>query len=114
MHTTTSGPIRLARTNEIPEGKGREFKVGERYIAIFCSEGQFYAIEDDCPHAGAPLNDSSVPKGIIACLRHGWRFHLRDGRYVNFPTAPPVATFLVPIHGEDIYVILSDEAPNMS
>ena len=34
MPTTTAGPIRLARTAEIPEGAGREFKVGERYIAV--------------------------------------------------------------------------------
>ena len=114
MHTTTSGPIRLARTTEIPEGAGREFKVGERYIALVCSEGQFYAIEDDCPHAGAPLNDGPVHQGIIACLRHGWRFNLRDGRCVNFPTAPPVATFPVTIHGEDIYVTLPDEETKTS
>ena len=66
-----SGTIRLACTTEIPEGAGREFKVGERYIAIFRSEGHFYAIEDDCPHAGAPLNDGAVHQGIVACLRHG-------------------------------------------
>ena len=114
MHATPSRTIRVARTAEIPEGKGREFKVGERYIAIFCSEGHFYAIEDDCPHAGAPLNDGSVSQGIIACLRHGWRFQLRDGRCVNFPSAPPVATFPVTIHGEDLYVTLPDDASNMS
>ena len=41
MNATPSRTIRVARTAEIPEGKGREFKVGERYIAIFCSEGHF-------------------------------------------------------------------------
>ena len=34
MQTTTAGTLRLARTAEIPEGTGREFKVGERYIAV--------------------------------------------------------------------------------
>ena len=106
MQTTTAGPIRLARTAEIPEGTGCEFKVGERYIAVFCSEGQLYAIEDECPHAGSPLNDGTVHRGIVSCLRHGWRFDLRDGRCVNVPTAPPVATFPVTIQGEDIYVTL--------
>ena len=80
MQTTTAGTIRLARTAGIPEGTGRECKVGERYIAVFCSEGHFYAIEDECPHAGAPLNDGTVHKGIVTCLRHGWRFDLREGR----------------------------------
>jgi nitrite reductase/ring-hydroxylating ferredoxin subunit len=111
MPTTTAGPIRLARTAEIPEGAGREFKVGERYIAVFCAGGHFYAIEDECPHAGAPLNDGTVHQGIIACLRHGWRFDVRDGRCVNFPASPPVATFPVTIQGEDIYVTLPDAAP---
>jgi nitrite reductase/ring-hydroxylating ferredoxin subunit len=106
MQTTTAGPIRLACTAEIPEGTGREFKVGDRYIAVFCSEGHFYAIEDECPHAGAPLNDGTVHKGIVTCLRHGWRFDLRAGRCVNFTTSPPVATFPVTIQGEDIYVTL--------
>lgn len=110
MQTTTAGTIRLARTAEIPEGTGREFKVGERYIAVFCSEGHFYAIEDECPHAGAPLSDGTVHRGIVSCLRHGWRFDLRDGRCVNFTASPPVATFPVTIQGEDIYVTLPDAA----
>jgi nitrite reductase/ring-hydroxylating ferredoxin subunit len=114
MQTTTAGTIRLTRTAEIPEGTGREFKVGERYIAVFCSEGHFYAIEDDCPHAGAPLNDGTVHRGIVACLRHGWRFDLRDGRCVNFSGAPPVVTFPVTIQGEDIYITLPDAAPSGS
>jgi nitrite reductase/ring-hydroxylating ferredoxin subunit len=114
MQTTTAGTIRLARTAEIPEGTGREFKVGERYIAVFCSEGHFYAIEDDCPHAGAPLSDGAVHQGIVACLRHGWRFHLGDGRCVNVPTAPPVVTFPVTMQGEDLYITLPDETPTRS
>jgi len=106
MQTTTAGTVRLARTAEIPEGTGRECKVGERYIAVFCSEGHFYAIEDECPHAGAPLNDGAVHRGIVSCLRHSWRFDLRDGWCVNFPTAPPVATFPVTMQGDDLYVTL--------
>ena len=51
MQTTTAGTVRLARTAEIPEGTGREFKVGERYIAVFCSEGHFYAIETSAQQA---------------------------------------------------------------
>ena len=66
MQTTTAGPIHLARTAEIPEGTSRECKVGERYSAVFCSEGHGYAIEDECPHAGAPLNDGTVHRGIVA------------------------------------------------
>lgn len=109
MDTAMSGLIRLARTEDIPEGEGREFKVGKRYVAIFRSEGQFYALEDMCPHAGAPLNNGPVHSGTVACLWHGWRFSLRDGACVNLGKAPAVATFPVTIRGEDVYVTLPPE-----
>ena len=106
MDTSTSEMIRLACTEEVPEGEGREFKIGKRYIAIFRSEGQFYALDDTCPHAGAPLNNGPVQAGTVACLWHGWRFNLRDGVCVNLPKAPAVTTFPVTIQGEDLYVTL--------
>ena len=54
MSVQTPGTIRLASIDDIPEGRGREFYVGDRYIALFRHQGQFYAMEDVCPHAGAP------------------------------------------------------------
>jgi nitrite reductase/ring-hydroxylating ferredoxin subunit len=114
MNTSTSDMVRLARREDIPEGEGREFKVGQRYIALFHSDGQFYALEDTCPHAGAPLNNGPVYSGTVSCLWHGWRFNLRDGVCVNLPKAPAVATFPVTIQGEDLYVTLPQEVPKQS
>ena len=48
MNVQTSGSIRLASIDDIPEGQGREFHVGDRYIALFRHQGQFYAMEDVC------------------------------------------------------------------
>ena len=42
--------VRLADETEIPEGEGRAFEAGQRTIAIFRSEGKYYAIDDQCPH----------------------------------------------------------------
>ena len=47
MQTTTAGTIRLARTAEIPEGTGREFKMGERYRKrnrLMC----YYSVAERC------------------------------------------------------------------
>jgi nitrite reductase/ring-hydroxylating ferredoxin subunit len=98
--------IRLASTDDIPEGEGREFKVGEHYVAIFCHQGQFYALEDVCPHAGAPLNNGPLHNGTVTCLWHGWRFSLHNGGCVNLPKGMGVATYPVTIHGQDLYVTL--------
>ena len=106
MSVQTSGIIRLASIDEIPEGQGREFHVGDRYIALFRHQGQFYAIEDMCPHAGAPLYNCPLSKGTVTCVLHGWRFNLHDGACVNLPTAPAVPTFPVTVRGYDVYVTL--------
>ena len=44
MSVQTSGMIRLANIDDIPEGQGREFRVGDRFVAIFRHKGQFYAM----------------------------------------------------------------------
>ena len=68
MSVQTSGTIRLASVEDIPEGQGREFRVGERFIAIFRHKGQFYAMEDVCPHAAAPLNNGfNYLRDDLAC-----------------------------------------------
>jgi nitrite reductase/ring-hydroxylating ferredoxin subunit len=106
MSVQTSGTIRLASVEDIPEGQGREFRVGERFIALFRHQGQFYAMEDVCPHAAAPLNNGPLYKGTVTCMWHGWRFNLHDGVCVNLPKAPAVPTFPVTVCGHDVYVTL--------
>lgn len=104
MNAQSSETIRLASTQDIPEGVGREFRVGKRYIAIFRYQGQFYALEDVCPHAGAPLNNGPLQNGAVTCLWHAWRFNLHDGMCTNIQKAPAVPTYPVTVRGDDLYV----------
>ena len=110
MHPTASRTIRLASVDEIPEGEGREFRVGERFVAIFHYEGQFYALEDVCPHVGAPLNNGQLVDGTVMCMWHGWRFNLHDGVCINHPRGRDVPAFPVTIRGQDLYVTLPADA----
>lgn len=109
MSTIPSRTIRLARVEDIPEGEGREFRLGEQYIAIFQHQGTFYALEDVCPHAGAPLNNGPVCDGAVTCLWHGWRFNLHDGVCTNVTRAPEVPTYAVTVRGQELYVTLPAE-----
>jgi nitrite reductase (NADH) small subunit/3-phenylpropionate/trans-cinnamate dioxygenase ferredoxin subunit len=73
----------VARVGEIPEGQGRPFEVEGRMIAVFLDEGKYYAIDDVCPHQGAPLCDGIVYDRSVTCTWHGWRFSLEDGRHLD-------------------------------
>lgn len=80
----------------LPPGKGETVLLAGKRIAIFNVDGQFYALDDDCPHRGGPLGPGWVAaeKCTVACPLHGWEFDLRTGACLTVP-ARPVRTYPV-------------------
>jgi nitrite reductase (NADH) small subunit len=93
----------IARVGEIPEGQGRFFEVNGHAIAVFLEGGSYYAIDDTCPHQGAPLSDGIVFDKSVTCTWHGWRFDLRDGRWLDNPKIR-IHTYPVRVVGDEIQV----------
>jgi nitrite reductase (NADH) small subunit/3-phenylpropionate/trans-cinnamate dioxygenase ferredoxin subunit len=54
-------------------------------VAVFHTSDGYFAIDDRCPHAGAPLADGCVEDGVVTCTWHGWRFRLADGAWADNP-----------------------------
>ncbi len=50
----------VARVGEIAQGRGIPVEIEGQVIAVFLDEGNYYAIDDACPHKGAPLCDGIV------------------------------------------------------
>ena len=86
-------------------GKSAIIEVGGKEIALFNYKGNFYAIDNTCPHRGAPLGEGRVEEGILICPNHEWRFELKSGWC---PQNPELSTEVYPIkvHDEKIYVRL--------
>ncbi|HTO56410.1 MAG TPA: Rieske (2Fe-2S) protein, partial [Pseudomonadales bacterium] len=51
----------------------------ERRIAVFADGEAVYAVENNCPHMGFPLDRGSVRDGMLTCHWHQARFDLRSG-----------------------------------
>ena len=97
----------VARVGEIPEGEGRSFEVDGRFIAVILDQGIYFAIDDDCPHQGAPLCDGLVMDKTVTCTWHGWRFSLEDGRWLDSPKSKvQVGTYPVRVEGDEIRVLV--------
>lgn len=73
----------VGKVGEIPEGQGRYFDVDGVIVAVFLDQGRYFALEDYCPHQGAPLSDGVVFDRTVTCTWHGWRFSLEDGRHLD-------------------------------
>ena len=50
-----------------------------RRIAVFADGDAVYAVENNCPHMGFPLDRGSVRDGMLTCHWHQARFDLRSG-----------------------------------
>lgn len=101
------GWVRLASETDVAEGTGQAFEVGRRMIAVFRSEGKYYAIDDQCPHMGASLASGYLENCTVACPWHAWRFDIRDGSWCDNPRVK-IDSFPVEVRAGDIYVLVPD------
>jgi len=75
--------VSMCRTDEIAEGEARLCFVGDRQIAVFCWDGEYFALRNECPHAGASLAHGIIQGGTVRCRIHHWRFRICDGKYLD-------------------------------
>jgi nitrite reductase (NADH) small subunit/3-phenylpropionate/trans-cinnamate dioxygenase ferredoxin subunit len=75
----------VCRVGDVPEGEAKTVIVGKKLIAVFRHGGEFFAIDDCCPHMGSSLSGGWVENGIVTCPWHAWRFRLADGAWADNP-----------------------------
>jgi nitrite reductase/ring-hydroxylating ferredoxin subunit len=72
--------ITVGKAEAVPPGRGATVQLkGGGELALFNVGGEFYAVENFCPHKGAPLADSRLYGNVVECDLHGWRFDVRNG-----------------------------------
>jgi nitrite reductase (NADH) small subunit/3-phenylpropionate/trans-cinnamate dioxygenase ferredoxin subunit len=99
--------ITVARAGEIPPGRGRQVRVGDREIALFFVDGRYYALDDCCPHAGASLYTGDLADGMVICDRHLWAFRLADGQSPDAPTLR-AETYEIRVVGDEIQIAVPE------
>ena len=99
--------VTVAKTGSIPPGQGATFTVGDRLVAVFFVDGQYFAIDDLCPHMGASLSAGHVENGTVTCPWHAWRFKVTDGTWCDNPRIKTDA-FEVRVVGDEIQVQVAD------
>ncbi len=97
--------VKVATVEEMPPGSGRRVDVNGYRIAIFNVGGTFYAVDDTCTHEEASLAEGAVSGEIVACPKHGSRFHLPTGRVLSLPAVRPLNTYEVRVEGTDVLIL---------
>lgn len=95
--------IRVAAVNDCAPGDCLELVAGDRIVALFNVEGEFFSLDGICPHQGGPLGQGTLSGCIVTCPWHGWQFDVTDGQHqasqsLRHPTFP------VKVEGDDVFV----------
>lgn len=94
--------ITVAKTDSVPNGRGANVRLKDgSEIALFNIEGEYFAVENFCPHRGAIISDSRTYGREVECDSHGWRFDLATGECLTTPICS-IETYAVKI--EDGFV----------
>jgi nitrite reductase/ring-hydroxylating ferredoxin subunit len=94
--------VRIGGVSEMPaEGMVKGYDALGLSICIARIDGQLAALNNECPHHGAPLSDGAVEDGRVVCSWHRWSFDPKTGAELRNPLG---ATTVYPlrIDGEDV------------
>ncbi len=95
--------MRVADVAALPPGERLVVSFGRYDVAVFNVEGEFFALENACPHQGGPMADGWIEGTTVTCPWHAWCFDLRTGKMTlgDFASIP---RFAVTIEQGGIFV----------
>jgi 3-phenylpropionate/trans-cinnamate dioxygenase ferredoxin subunit len=96
--------VQVANRSLVPENTAVAVQAEGRNLVLVNLNGQFYALDDYCPHEGAPLSDGEIAGDEIVCPWHSSHFDIRTGRVTMDPAESDIATYKVRVVGDALEV----------
>ena len=112
----TTGPdgttwYRALAPEELPAGRVTAVSCGETTVAVTHYDGEYAALDNNCPHQGGPLGEGSIETGWLRCPWHGWDFDPLTGETPG-PHDDCVQTYPVEEREDGIYVGIPADSPH--
>jgi 3-phenylpropionate/trans-cinnamate dioxygenase ferredoxin component len=91
-----SGYVKVALKADIPVGKMKLVKAGEKEVLLANVEEKYYAVGNKCTHMGGNLSLGILKGKTVACPMHKAKFDLSNGKVLS----PPSILFFHPKIGD--------------
>jgi len=101
---STDTYIYVAEVAAVPPGTTAPFQVSGRDILICHTREEFFAVENQCSHALAKLEDGKLRAYRLICPLHGAAFDIRDGTAKGKPATRPIKTYPVRVINNHIEI----------
>jgi 3-phenylpropionate/trans-cinnamate dioxygenase ferredoxin subunit len=76
--------VAIGKTGEFTDGSKKKITVEGQEIMLAKAGGNYYAVNNRCPHLKGDLSAGTLEGTIITCPRHGSQFDIRDGKNVRW------------------------------
>ena len=94
---------RVAALADVPNGGCLAVDAGGRPIVLVRRGHVVTALENRCPHAGAPLSEGFLEGCRLTCSWHGWTFDVDTGASLD-DTDMVVPTYEVVVEAGEVYL----------
>lgn len=105
------GFVCVAQVCDLALGRLRRVEVAGRLICLARTEEGIFAVDDDCTHIAAALDQGTLTGCILTCPLHLAQFDVRTGAVLRGPARTPVATYAVRVEDDCIWLATVPTTP---
>jgi len=99
------GKIIVGNKSDFSLGKIKKVTIDGKDVLVANIDGNYYAINDTCTHAGASLSEGSLDGAVITCGWHGAKFDCKTGKLSDFPVKiKDLNSYKVVVESENIFL----------
>jgi len=99
------GKILVGKTSDIPSGKMIMVSTDGKDILVTNVDGNYYAMDDTCTHAGASLSEGSLDGSTVTCPWHGSTWDCKTGKMIAFGVQlNDLSSYKVTVESDEIFV----------
>jgi nitrite reductase/ring-hydroxylating ferredoxin subunit len=101
------GKIIVGKKSDISPGKMQKVAADGKEILVINVDGNYFAMNDTCTHAGASLADGKLDGSILTCDWHGAKFDCKTGKLHAFPAKiKDLDSYRVVVESDNIFLEL--------
>ena len=95
----------VGKTLEVQDGKLMHITAGGKEIVVTKLDGNYYAMDNVCTHAGADLHEGELNNNELTCPWHGAKWDIKTGNLISFPQKlKPLQSHKISIEKDTLYV----------
>lgn len=95
----------VGKTSEVQDGKLMHITAGGKEIVVTKLDGNYYAMDNVCTHAGADLREGELSNNELTCPWHGAKWDIKTGNLISFPQKlKPLQSHKILFENDTLYV----------